>query len=574
MTYESLTTLATLAVEADPVFLVSWWKPALVAIPFIGWAWVVTSLYDADVRRFLLGVNVWNPVHVVMGLLALGMALLLPNFLIGYPAMLLLLGIDLGAYWFKRNASHKVPEDQKWSMDISRLKEQMRERKEEKLAKGVTLAFRGPEGTVKAPERGTPEYDVRIAAEALLIDAVGARASRIDIAPGQDGNYSVALTIDGVRRPADPIPGERALGIIDFLKSAGGLDVTDRRRKLRANIKIEQGGATRPLRLATSGSTGGVKMNILFDPEGQVNHKVEDLGLTPKQLDELRAILLQQEGVVLLSSPPANGRTATMYALAREHDAYTQNIQTLELEPSTSIEGVRQNVFDPMAGDGTEYATMLRSILRRDPDVVFVAELPDVATAQEIVRADQSRTRTFVSLRADSALAAVQTFAKAVGDSKKVADALTGVIAVRLVRKLCQNCRVEYTPQPEMLKKLGTTPERTKSLFKRGGQVLIRGKEDVCPVCQGSGYFGQEGVFEVFQVGAEERQPLANGDLMGFRNAIKRKRLPSIQEAAVLKALSGVTSVEEVARITSTGAKPKPGQQKPGQGAARPAAKP
>jgi len=549
MTNASLT-LATLAVDADPVFLVSAWKPLLVAIPFVGWAWVVSSVYDQDARRFLIGAKVWNPLHIVFGVVALAVVLFFPNFLIGFPLMIVILGADLIAYAIKRNASHRVPEDLKWSMDISKIKEQMTERKEAKLAKGVTLGFRGPSGLVQPPERGTPEYDVRIAAEALLIDAIGARASRIGISPGKEGNYNVALTIDGVRRAADPIPAERALAIIDFIKGASGLDVKDRRRKLRAKLAIEQGATSRPLLVATSGSTDGVKLTVIFDPESQVNHQVEELGLMPKQLEELKAIILQQEGVVLLASPPANGRTATMYALTRDHDAYTQNIQTLEIEPSTAIEGVRQNVFDPTSADATDYATTLRSILRRDPDVVFVAELPDVDTAKEIVKADQERTRTFVSLRAESALAAVQTFAKAVGETKPVADAVNGVIAVRLIRKLCTNCKVEYTPQPEMLKRLGTTPEKTKSLFKRGGQVLVKGKEDVCPVCQGSGYFGQEGVFEVYQIGADEKQPLANGDLSGFRNAIKRKRLPSIQEAAVYKALTGVTSVEEVARIT------------------------
>ena len=552
MTNESLT-LATLAVDADPVYLVSWWKPILVAIPFMGWAWVVSSIYDRDARRFLIGASIWNPIHMAMGLVAIGVALLFPNFLIGFPLMIVILGVDLGAYAFKRNASHRVPDDLKWSLDISKIKAQMDARKEAKLAKGVTLGFRGPSGLVTPPERGTPEYDVRIAAEALVIDAIGARASRIGIAPGADGNYNVALTIDGVRRTADPIPAERALAIIDFLKGSAGLDIKDRRRKLRADIAIEQGSVTRPLRLATSGSSGGVKMTITFDPESQVAHQIEELGLTAKQMDELKAIILQQEGVVLIASPPANGRTATMYALVRDHDAYTQNIQTLELEPSSHIEGIRQNVFDPMNSDATDYATTLRSLLRRDPDIVFVAELPDVETAKEIVRADHERTRTFVALRAETAMSAVQTFIKAVGDSKSASDALTGVIAVRLVRKLCQNCKAEYTPKPEMLKKLGTTPERTKNLFKRGGQVLIKGKEDVCPVCQGSGYFGQEGVFEVYQIGAEERPPLANGDLSAFRNALKRKRLPSIQEAAVHKALTGVTSVEEVARITGGG---------------------
>jgi len=569
MTNESLT-LATLAVDADPVFLLSWWKPVLVAFPIMGWAWVVTSIYDPDARRHLMGVNVWNPIHMALGLVSLAVVLFFPNFLIGYPLMLLILLVDLGVYAFKRNTSPRIREDEKWSMDISKMKEQMKARKEAKLARGVTLGFRGPKGLVAPPERGTPEYDVRIAAETLLIDAIGARASRVGIAPGDEGNYNVALTIDGVRRPADPIPAERALAIIDFLKMTAGLDVKDRRRKLRADVAIEQGATSRPMRLATSGSSGGVKMTVIFDPESQVAHQIEGLGLTERQLEELKAIILQQEGVVLLASPPANGRTATMYALARDHDAYTQNIQMLEIEPSTQIEGVRSNVFDPMNADGMDYSTVLRSILRRDPDVVFVAELPDVETAKEIVKADQERTRTFVSLRADSAMIAVQTFVKAVGDSKSVADALTGVIAVRLMRKLCENCKVEYTPKPEMLKRLGTTPERTPSLFKRGGQVLIKGKEDVCPVCQGSGYFGQVGVFEVYQIGPEERQPLASGDLSGFRNAIKRKRLPSIQEAAVHKALTGVTSVEEVARITGGGSSKK---KKPGASAAsKPAA--
>ena len=567
MTNESLT-LAMLAVDADPAFLVSWWKPILVAIPFVGWAWVVSSIFDQDARRFLIAPNVWNPVHLAMGVLALGVAMFFPNFLIGYPLMILILAADLGAYAFKHNASHRVPADLKWSMNLSTIKEQMNERKEAKLARGVTLGFRGPKGLLTPPERGTPEYDVRIAAEALMIDAIGARAARIGIAPGSDGNYNVALTIDGVRRHADPLPSDRALAIIDFLKTAAGLDLKDRRRKLRADLSIEQGATNKPLRMATSGSSGGVKMTIIFDPESQVTHQVEELGLTDKQMDELKAIILQQSGVVLVASPPANGRTSTMYALVRDHDAYTQNIQTIELETSASIEGVRQNVFDPMNTDGTDYATTLRSILRRDPDVVFVAELPDVDTAKEIVKADHERTRTFVSVRSDTAMTAIQTFMKAAGSPKDVADALTGVIAVRLIRKLCENCKVEYTPQPEMLKKLGTTPERTKSLFKRGGQVLIKGKEDVCPVCQGSGYFGQEGVFEVYQIGSEERQPLANGDLSGLRNAIKRKRLPSIQEAAVFKALTGVTSVEEVARITSSGSSKK----KPAAKASKPAA--
>jgi len=316
---------------------------------------------------------------------------------------------------------------------------------------------------------------------------------------------------------------QKLIGRRNFLKAAAGLDVNDYRRKMRGDLAIERSGARRKLRITTSGSSAGLQLRAQFDPEDQVRFTLDELGLLPEQREEVDRLVNEGQGTVLIASPPQNGRTSTLYAFVRSHDAYTSNVQTLEMEPQTLLEGVRQNQFDP-ATEGAEYSTTVRSILRRDPDVLAVAELPDADTAKQVARADHERTRTYVGLRAGNVLGAIQTFVKAIEDAQQAGEALHGVSAQALVRKLCVNCRVAYQPSAEMLKKLGASPGQIKQLYRKGGQVLVKNKPETCPVCQGSGYFGQEGVFEIFQLDQEERGLISSGDLAGLRAALRKRR--------------------------------------------------
>jgi len=544
--------------EADPVFLVSFWKPVVVVATLIGWAWIVATIYDKDAQRFFLRRRAWNLGHMAAGVVGVAAALLSPTFWIGWPAMLLILGLDLGAYAWARNASDRVPENAKWSLNLERMKEQRAARAEAKKARDVSMTFRGPKGPIGAPAKDSPEHPIRVAAEEILAGAMELRASRVEMQPKGDQTHAVSYVVDGVKARADSAPTQQAMAVMDLFKAASGLDVEDRRRRQRGEMEIERaGGGRRTLRVTTMGGSSGVRMTIVFDPAEQVRKNIDELGLLDPQKKEVEALIQEGAGAVLVAAPPQNGRTTTLYALVRAHDAYTSNVQTVELEPEDSIEGVRHNVFDPMSANA-EYSTLVRSILRRDPDVLAIAELPDAATAGEVAKADHERTRTYVGLKADSALAATQTFMKAVGEAGAAGGALHGVIAQRLVRRLCVNCRVEYAPSAELLKKLGVSPEKVKKLYKKGGQVLIKNKPETCPVCGGSGFFGQEGVFEIFRLGDEERGLLRSGDLMGLRNALRKKRLPSIHEAAIHKVAAGVTSVEEVARVTqSSGQKTK-----------------
>lgn len=536
--------------------LVSWWKPLLALVFFVAWAWIVATIFDKDAQRFYLKRRQWNIAHALAGMAALTVFLGVPIFVAALPAMLVILGTDLGAYFYMRNNDHRVGEANKWSLSPGKWMASSKEEKDkDKRAKDVSLVFRTKQGVIEAPEKETPEFAIRAAAEDMIIRSMDARAGRFDLAPVSEQTYSFSYVVDGQRQAGSTMSAPEAVAAIDFLKKAAGLDIADRRKRQVGDIAMERLNIKHKLRLTTMGAQGGMRIGVVIDPEKQVQRKIEELGLLNSQKEELEKIIKDEQGVVIIGAPPGQGRTSTMYAILRAHDAYTTNVQTMEIEPQGVIEGVRHNVFDP-AVDGAEYSTTVRSLLRRDPDVLAIAEMPDANTGVEVSKADSSRTRVYLGLRADNALGAIQTYVKAVNDPAIAARGLHGVVAQKLLRRLCPNCRAAYQPSADMLKKMGLPADKVTQLFRKGGQVLIKNKPETCPMCAGGGYLGQEGVFEVHALGQEERDLIAKGDYASLKAALKKKRLPGIQESALKKAVEGVTSVEEVIRISAPPAAP------------------
>lgn len=569
-----LSTLTPLTL-AEAQILSSWWKPFLILLPILPWAWVVSRVYDKHSNMFALPRRKWNIFHMACALVGFIACVLVPTvigpnhgaFFAGWGVLIICLAVSLVAYPLKANKDDRVTAKHRitWTYVI---KSTQAEKKAKdtgpKSSAKVALAIKAADDKgkftfdVPVPQPETPELETRLAAEQMYTLALASRASQIDIQPATKDTYQVSVLIDGVRQnQGDPLPVAAAARLMDFWRGAARMDVNDRRRRQNGALQIDVAGARNILAVSSLGVSGGMRTTLLFDPEKAVTRKSDALGLLPSQLEELKKIVADSKGVVLLAGKADGGRTTTLYAVTRMHDAYTQNVQTLEMEPQGTIEGVRTNKFDPAADaaagapGGAEYSTLLRSILRRDPQVVSVAELPDAATAKEIVKSDQERTRIYVSIPAGDALTAIAAFLKQVGDPRQVGTALHGVLAQRMVRKLCTNCRVAYPPTPEMLKKLGLPEGKIQQLFKKGGQVLIKNKPEVCPVCKGSGYVGQEGIFEVFFLDKEERDLISTGNLQGLRAAFRKRSLPVLQHAAIRKAVDGVTSVEEVLRVTA-----------------------
>ncbi len=556
-----------LVVLAAAAMLVSPWKPLILLVTLGLWAWLISTVYDKHAARFFLPRKTWNLVHCGLALVGLLGALAIPAmipihgegaFWAGWAFMLVMLASSLAAYAISANKDERVPDEFHIKLDIlTKLAKSRDDKKKSKQAGTAKLAIRRPDKSLlDVPAAETPEFETRVAAEKVFLDAIAARASQIDIAVANKESYAISYLVDGVRSQVSTMPVSAAVKVIDLWKGAAGLDINDRRRKLSADTTVEQNAGKTLARVSSVGDRGGMRLTLLFEPTKAVIRKPTDLGLLPDQMIELKALVDDGTGVVLLAGVPDGGRTTTFYSILQLHDAYTKSIQTLEVDPQATLEGIRHQAFDPVA-EGAEFGTTVRSLLRRDPDVLAIGELIDPATAKEAAKSDAERTRVYLALRAESALSAVDQYIKAVEDNTLAAKGLRGVVVHKLLRKLCTNCRVNYPPTPDMLKKMGVNDaSKVPALMKKGGQVLIKNKPEICPACNGVGYVGQEGIFEVVRFDDDDRAAIAGGNLLALKANMRKRNTRGLQQSALAKAIAGITSVEEVMRVTAPPAPP------------------
>ncbi len=548
--------------DTSAFVLASWWKALIFVALFAGWGWFVSSVADKHAARFYLPREKWNTVYMVTALAAVAVIVVNPlpgilAFLVAVPVVALLLYVPPFVYVQMANKDERVPEEHRLTMNFAEWMEHRKTAKEAKKATRVQLAVVKPDGiTMDPPEDGTAEMIVRAAAEKLYIDGVAHRAHKIELLPAGDKGYVVAHTVDGLRTMVgEPMAPQDAMRVIAFWQTASGLEVGERRRQV-GEPDVSKGGERHHLRVISSGGQQGLKLTLVVDPAKAVRRKVETLGLLPQQRELLKKLVDDGTGVVLLAAPKGMGRTTLMYTVLKMHDAYTSNIQTIELEQADTLEGIRQNVWSPTGG-GPDHATLLRSILRRDPSVVGVAEVVDESTAQEAAKGDLDHTRVYLSVPADNALQAVEMFRRALHDNGLAAKALRGVMAGKLVRALAESSREAYVPSPDMLKKLGLSPEKVKTLYRHRTHVEVNKKMVPCPESGGTGFVGQIGVFELYNIGAEEKAAIEQGDMNALATAFRKQGVPSIQQAAIVRAVEGATSVDEVIRVTVSAPKSK-----------------
>lgn len=553
---------SALLADASAFVLASWWKALIFVAMFSGWGWFISSVADKHAARFYLPREKWNMIYMVTALLAVAVIVINPltgivAFLAAVVAVGLLLGVPPFMYVQSANKDARVPEEHRLTMNVASWMEARKEAREARKATGVQLSIVKPDGvSVEPPEEGTNEMVVRAAAEKLYIDGVAARAHKIELLPAGEKGYAVAHTVDGLRTVVgDPLSPQDAMRVIAFWQSASGLEPGERRRQV-GEPDISKSGERHHLRVITSGGQQGLKLTMVVDPSKSVRRKGENLGLLPQQRELLQKLVEDGTGVVLLAAPKGMGRTTMLYTVLKMHDAYTSNIQTIELEQQDTLEGIRQNDWSPTGG-GPDHATLLRSILRRDPSVVGVAELVDEATAVEAAKGDLEHTRVYLSLPADNALQAVEIFRRALHDNTLAAQSLRGVLAGKLVRALAKSSREAYVPSPDMLKKLGLSPEKVKTLYRHRTHIEVNKKMVPCPESGGTGFVGQIGVFELFGIGTEEKAAIEQGDMNALATAFRKQGVPTLQQAAIIRAVEGETSVDEVIRVTVGASKSK-----------------
>lgn len=535
---------------ASAAILVSPYKPVLAMLTFLPWAWLVSSKLEKDSRYYHLATEKWNAGFIASGIAAFAAVLFVPIFWIGWPVSILLLLGPILLYWKLRNAA--VPEGQEFELGSESFKAAMEQRAAAKATKDAVLVFAGmKDGERPVPQKDDAAFLVHMSAEELLGPAIESRASSVEISVTREG-AATAQTVDGIRFKREVLGTDAGMKLVDFIKECANLDLGDRRRRQRGMFKVRGPEGRNECTVTTAGSSNGLSMRIEMDREKQLSRPFDQLGLLPKQREQLDTLIPEDDrhGIVLIGAPSGQGLRTSMYSFLARHDAYTSNIKSLEREIELELDGVDHVEYDS-GNREADYATQLQSILRRDPDVVQTGFVQDSETAKVITAPGMEGPLLYVPIRAGSIPDMVRQWVKLVGDTKEATSSLRGVVVQRLIRTLCPNCRQPYAPSPQQLAKLNLPADKVQQLYRPSGQVIVKDKPQTCPVCRGSGYLGQTGIFEVLMLDKPMRKALAGGDLKGVMAQARRNKMVYLQESAIRKVAEGETSLEEVARVTA-----------------------
>ncbi|MES1259099.1 MAG: GspE/PulE family protein [Gemmatimonadota bacterium] len=373
----------------------------------------------------------------------------------------------------------------------------------------------------------------------LLADGIGARASDIHIESGER-SVLVRYRIDGVLQPAMTIPRKAGVPLISRIKIMSGLDIADRLRPQDGRARIEVNGRTTDLRVSTLPAIHGEKVVIRVLNAGATTMSLESLGLYPDERATIERLLACKEGIVLCTGPTGSGKTTTLYSCVRAIDDEGLNIVTVE-DPVEYHLGRHIVQVQTNERAGLTFATVLRSILRQDPDVVLVGEIRDLETAQVAVQASLTGHLVLSTLHTNDAPNAVTRLADMGLEAFKLGASLRGVIAQRLMRRLCASCRsveaADDLPEP-----LRVHVPRGTTLWRAVG----------CSQCAQTGYRGRFSAVEILVMDPALGRAVGKGEGPdGVTRLARAGGMRTLFECGLRHVIDGETSIAELLRIAS-----------------------
>ncbi len=373
--------------------------------------------------------------------------------------------------------------------------------------------------------------------DTLLADGITSRASDVHIEPGE-GGVAVRYRIDGVLREVMKIPRSAGIPLISRIKIMSGMDIADRLRPQDGRCRVAVNGNPVDLRVSTLPASLGEKVVIRILNTRATLLSLDNLGFDPAERATFQKLLDSKEGILLVTGPTGSGKTTTLYAALRTVQATGVNIVTVEDPVEYRLgEKIVQVQINEKAG--MTFPAALRSILRQDPDVILIGEIRDQETAQIAVQASLTGHLVLSTLHTNDAPNTVTRLVDIGMESYKIGAALRGVVAQRLMRRLCLACRISDTdPLPGRLVKhiKGGAPR-----FKAVG----------CPECAQTGYLGRFAIVEMLVMNPTiERLVSAGATADQIATAARNAGMRSLFESAITKVLSGDTSLEEALRVT------------------------
>ena len=395
-------------------------------------------------------------------------------------------------------------------------------------------------GAAKDLLQRTSEGPVVEVVDRILLRAVRAGASDVHLEP-YEGEISMRFRIDGMLCEQIPPPAGMRAGIVSRIKVMADLDIAEQRLPQDGKARIRIGDREFDIRVSTVPTTFGERVVLrLLDPASML-YSLEALGMSREILGDVEDMLSMAHGLILVTGPTGSGKTTTLYAALQKIHDRQRNIITIEDPVEYQLRGIGQIEVRPRIG--LTFAQGLRHVLRQDPDVILIGEMRDLETAQIAVRASLTGHKVLSTLHTNDGPAAVTRLVDIGVEPYLVAACLLGVLGQRLVRRLCPGCAVPEKVDPAMARALGVSEADIGSLNPRRGKG--------CESCGGTGYRGRLGLFEILRFDREVRRAVHDGrDEDALRAILRGKGYRSLREDGLAKVRSGLTTVDELVRVT------------------------
>lgn len=414
----------------------------------------------------------------------------------------------------------------------SRVNEVMGDIKGEDLSM-IATEFESPKDLLELTE----EAPIIRLLNALLMEAVKEKASDIHIEPYENG-IDVRFRVDGMLNKVLTPPKIIQDALISRIKIIAGLDIAEKRLPQDGRIKLLIGGKNIDIRVSIIPTALGERAVLrLLDRKAGIL-SLEMLGLTDSILTMLKHSLSRQNGIVLVTGPTGSGKTTTLYASLLRLNTEDRNIITVEDPVEYQLSGIGQMQVNPHIG--LTFARGLRSILRQDPDIMMIGEIRDLETAEIAVHASLTGHLVLSTLHTNDAPGALTRLIDMGIEPFLVASSLVCVLAQRLIRVICPHCRESYAPSKQ---------EQDYFKIDHPPELLYRGRG--CEKCLGKGYLGRTGIYELLEVNPDIRKMITDRkDAKSIRDAAINAGFKPLQRNADAKILSGITTIEEVLRVT------------------------
>ena len=374
----------------------------------------------------------------------------------------------------------------------------------------------------------------------VLLQAIKDKASDIHFEPFED-EFKMRYRIDGVLYEMMPPPSHIAPAISSRIKVMANLDIAERRVPQDGRIELNVNNQPIDLRVSVLPTMFGESVVMRVLDRGNVSLDLDKLGMRDDDLHTTRQLIHKPNGICVVTGPTGSGKTTTLYSALRELNDISSKLITAEDPVEYDIDGIIQCQIKPEIE--LTFARILRSMLRQDPDVILVGEIRDKETAEIAVQASLTGHLVFSTLHTNDAPSAIARLLDLGLEPFLVTATVEGIIAQRLVRRLCSNCKTEYSPSLEQLMELELRPEDVE------GRTFWYGKG--CENCNNTGYRGRQGIYEIMLLDDEMRDLIIkHASTQVLRLESKKRGMRTLRQSGLMAIYDGITTIEEVVRET------------------------